>query len=263
MSNLSILIIDSDRGVSNDIAKMLVKQGGSAVMSTSIANAVGAFWGHKYDAIFLEILLPQISGIDGMDQLFRAFPNTPIIAATSGDRNVDGYDLLLKARQTGASFLQMKPLQLDALLDNFKDAAAMKAGASREHVMVVDDSAVCLKITRNMLQNAGYRVSSFLCMEDAFEAMVLLNIDAVLTDIFMPGIGGIEGVLMIRNWKSDVAVIAMSGGLGNEMDGASALKAASKMGADQELPKPFTPDQLISCISAAIQSSRSKRSNAA
>ena len=84
-------------------------------------------------------------------------------------------------------------------------------------------------------------------MELAFVDFSNMKIDGVITDIFMPGMGGIEGIITIRKRWPRVAIIAMSAGLcANTRE--DALKAASRIGADAVLSKPFTKDQLIETL---------------
>jgi CheY-like chemotaxis protein len=119
-------------------------------------------------------------------------------------------------------------------------------------VLVVDDSRVVLSIAKRALQNNGFKVSTRSSMEEAIEGVAALNVDCVVTDIFMPGMGGIEGVMMLRKLHPGLALVAMSGGLDGQMEANASLTAASKIGAGATLQKPFSDQKLVDAVQAAI-----------
>ena len=80
-------------------------------------------------------------------------------------------------------------------------------------------------------------------MEDALRDFDRIKFDLVVTDIFMAGMGGIEGIQRMREIRPDVKILATSAGY-SEMSPGAALKAAEKIGADAILPKPFALDEL-------------------
>lgn len=80
-------------------------------------------------------------------------------------------------------------------------------------------------------------------MEDALKEIEALRVDLIVTDIFMPGIGGIDGIQFLRTKAPDVPVIAMSGGW-DSLGPQEAIKAAVKVGARAGLAKPIQGDQL-------------------
>lgn len=80
-------------------------------------------------------------------------------------------------------------------------------------------------------------------MEDALKEIEALRVDLIVTDIFMPGIGGIDGIQFLKTKAPDVPVIAMSGGW-DSLGPQEAIKAAVKVGARAGLAKPIQGDQL-------------------
>jgi len=82
-----------------------------------------------------------------------------------------------------------------------------------------------------------------LTMEDALKEIKALKVDLIITDIFMPGIGGIEGIPFLKSKAPDIPIIAMSGGW-DKLLPEEAVKAAVKVGARGGLAKPIKGDQL-------------------
>ncbi len=101
-----------------------------------------------------------------------------------------------------------------------------------------------------MLSNHGYLPVIAEDIESVFSLDTPLH--AVIIDIFRPGIGGIEGIKLIREKHPDAKIIAMSGGFG-PMDKEQALKAAKQAGADAVLAKPFLPEELLKVVDHCLE----------
>jgi CheY-like chemotaxis protein len=112
---------------------------------------------------------------------------------------------------------------------------------SRATLLVVDDEEMVRRLAARMLVTLGYRV---LEAASGQEAVRLLQrgahrINAVLTDVAMPGIGGRElGETIARCW-SQVRVLYMSGFAEKRMLSQGALDPAVPF-----IQKPFTSEQL-------------------
>jgi CheY-like chemotaxis protein len=113
--------------------------------------------------------------------------------------------------------------------------------STRETLLVVDDEEMVRRLAARMLVTLGYRV---LEARSGQEAVRLLRrgahrIDAVLTDVAMPGIGGRElGETIGRCWPQ-IRVLYMSGFAANRMVTEGALDPSVPF-----IQKPFTSEQL-------------------
>jgi CheY-like chemotaxis protein len=90
------------------------------------------------------------------------------------------------------------------VLDHSKSAAP--------HMLVVDDSIVCLKIFSNILKSSGFRVSTCSSGQTTIE---LLRVephyfDIIVLDVFMPDLSGMVTSKRIREFNATVPVIVMS-----------------------------------------------------
>ena len=138
------------------------------------------------------------------------------------------------------------PKDLEVVLD---DSIVMRNERRRvPHILVIDDCRVVRKITTSALAKNTYRISEARSMEEAFERIDIAHVDIVLVDIFMPGMGGIEGISIIRKTWPNVQIIAISAGKENHFGGEEVLKAACHIGATQKLVKPFTADQVNAVV---------------
>lgn len=110
-------------------------------------------------------------------------------------------------------------------------------------VLVIEDSADLREYLRVALEAQEYEV---LTAAHGHEALAYLNghrVDAVVTDLFMPEMDGIETVATVRKLFPDVRVIAMSG-----RPGVDYLPVARELGVKHTLRKPFAIQELISAL---------------
>ncbi len=127
----------------------------------------------------------------------------------------------------------------------------------RKFILVIDDSSTIRTLVAEMLSQHGYQTLESETVELVLIDMERIKFDLVVIDIFMPGMGGIEGIARILEKWPDVKIIAISAGVG-EMDKEKALRAATIQGADVTLAKPFTEEELIGAIDELLSGSGSE-----
>ncbi len=103
------------------------------------------------------------------------------------------------------------------------------------HVMVVEDEPTCRHAVRIFLERAGAAVSPAASAEEALQLFKSRAFDAIITDIRLDGMDGIELLKNVRAQGSDIPVIVMTGHASMQ----SAISAL-KLGADDYLLKPIT-----------------------
>ena len=116
-----------------------------------------------------------------------------------------------------------------------------------ENILIVDDEKNYPTIIGEILQEEGY---TSLTASSGMEALDILNnelIDLVLTDVKMPGMGGIQLLEKIKEIKPDIPVIIMTAYGSVE----KAVEAMHK-GAYTFILKPFENQTLIAHIAKAI-----------
>ena len=116
---------------------------------------------------------------------------------------------------------------------------------ARNRVFIVDDDAIVRKTVSEMLENNGYLTVMAENMETVFSLNTPIN--TIIIDIFMPGLGGIEGIQRVREIWPDAKILAISGGW-KDMDKEKALEAAERVGADSILAKPFMEEDLLKAL---------------
>ncbi len=107
------------------------------------------------------------------------------------------------------------------------------------YILVVEDDKKTVEIIARALTTKSRQVSMTLSMEEGLLDLDDKPYDLVVADIFMAGMGGIEGIKRISEKYPDVKILATSAGY-SEMSPEAALMAAEKVGADAVLAKPFS-----------------------
>lgn len=114
-------------------------------------------------------------------------------------------------------------------------------------VLLVDDEAQVRKVLRAGLTAQGANVIDVQSGEEALEVLRNKTVDLVLLDMNMPGMGGLEACRAIRGgWDVPVIVVSVCD---TEREKIEVLDA----GADDFVPKPFSFDELMARVRAALR----------
>lgn len=111
-------------------------------------------------------------------------------------------------------------------------------------ILVVDDEVRILNFLKSKLKAAGYEVLTASNGREALEQFQVWEPDLIVLDVLMPAMGGFEMLKELRTF-SRVPVIILSA-KGADTDKIKGLS----LGADDYLPKPFNPDELVARIKA-------------
>jgi adenylate cyclase len=122
-------------------------------------------------------------------------------------------------------------------------------GSDGPSVLVVDDDEMNRLTLAGLLETAGYQTR---IAEDGYQALEALedhNFDAILLDILMPGIDGLEVLRQVkgdsRMWRTPVIVISA-------VDETSSIVRCLELGAEDFVSKPFDPVVLRARINAVL-----------
>ncbi len=122
------------------------------------------------------------------------------------------------------------------------------------HILVVDDDQAVRDSLARSLQYSGYEVST---ATDGLEALAKLSAirpDAVIMDVMMPRLDGLEATKMLRSTGNDVPILVLTArdAVGDRVDGLDA-------GADDYMVKPFALDELLARLRALTRRQRPER----
>jgi two-component system KDP operon response regulator KdpE len=122
---------------------------------------------------------------------------------------------------------------------------------SQGKVLIVDDEPSIRRAIRTTFGTLGFDIAEAVTGEQALPLLHSSNFDAVLLDVNMPGMGGLEACREIRRQFPRMAVLMLTV-RDHEDDKVEALDA----GADDYVTKPFPVRELIARVRAAVRRSQ-------
>ena len=107
------------------------------------------------------------------------------------------------------------------------------------HILVVDDDDGIRSLVKKFLNENNYLVTTADSAEDASEKIKIIKFDLIVLDIMMPGKNGLEFIEENKkNLDTPIILLTAKGEAKERIEGL-------EVGADDYLPKPFEPKELI------------------
>ena len=123
------------------------------------------------------------------------------------------------------------------------------------HLLVVDDDAELRELTQEYLRQQGFNVATVDSGESMDAYLSANDVDLLILDLMLPGEHGLSIAQRLKK-RADLPIIIVSA-QGDDVDRIVGLE----VGADDYLPKPFNPRELLARVRAVLR--RSSRSEAA
>lgn len=256
LRTVRVLGIDDNQTNRFVLSKMV--EGFGCRVETAVSGArglemlhVAAREGDPYQIVLLDMQMP---GMDG-EQTARAIKSDPlvkdvkIVILTSMGKRGDAARL----KALGCSAYLLKPVKqqmlYEALLEILNNNGGENAGlvtrhviaekrASGRRILLAEDNFINQKLAVVLLQKAGYFVDVVDNGQQAFEKAISGGYNAVLMDVQMPELDGLEATSRIRDWEAEnnrhIPIIAMTA---HAMKGDRERCLASGM--DDYLTKPI------------------------
>ena len=109
----------------------------------------------------------------------------------------------------------------------------------KAHILVVDDDDGIRDLVKEYLNQHEFLVTTAKSAEDAFEKVKIIKFDLIVLDIMMPGKSGLEFTKENKNKiNTPIILLTAKGEVSERVEGL-------EIGADDYLPKPFEPKELI------------------
>jgi len=263
---MSVLIVDDDP-VACEHAKLVLEKSGIA--SETVSSGREAIEMVKlrharqnpYNLILVDWQMPEMDGIETTREIRKIVGNeSAIIILTAYKWD----DILDEAVQAGVDSFIAKPLFASNLLEEFQDAvrrkstvtkhAEHKAELSGRKVLVAEDVQINAEILKMILQMRGIDcdvAENGKIAVDTFSSKPEGTYNAILMDMRMPEMDGLEATRAIRAMKRDdakkIPIIALTANAFDE-DVQRSLQA----GLNAHLSKPVKPEQLYQTLEELI-----------
>src|SRR6267142_3336209 len=132
---------------------------------------------------------------------------------------------------------------------------AMMANADLPQVLVIDDEMGPRESLR-MLLKPSYQVHTADSVEKGLQLLTEKKPDAIVLDIRMPGVTGIEGLRRIRQIDPHLSVIMLTG-----FGALETAKEAVRLGANDYISKPFDATEMREVIGRNVERTRVQRAS--
>lgn len=260
LKDMYILIVDDDSQVGSQAAAILGESGALTVWADSGRKAIDEVekalrCGHIYNLALIDYKMPGMDGLETTRQIRKIVgPETMIILLCAYDHT----EIEEEAYEAGADYLITKPVFKENLCNTLWKASMSvqdqeeeeNIGLSARHILLVEDNELNREIAKMILELDGAVVD---IAEDGRQAVdkFLQKSEgyyyAILMDIRMPVMDGIEATKMIRRYEEErdkkVPIIAMSANAFDEDQ-----RMAYEAGVDEYLIKPVESKQLYKAL---------------
>jgi DNA-binding response OmpR family regulator len=130
----------------------------------------------------------------------------------------------------------------------------------RKTVLIVDDDVDIRRLAESALKQEGFNVLQAESGENALEILRTTGVDAVILDVLLPGMGGLETLRHIRSDRALGCVpVIMLSVKSSEIDNVVGLE----LGADDYMGKPLRYHELISRVKSVLRRTRMEQAGTA
>ena len=120
------------------------------------------------------------------------------------------------------------------------------------HILVVDDDDGIRELVKKYLLENNFLITTANSAEDAKEKISIIKFDLIVLDIMMPGKSGLEFTSENKdNINTPIILLTAKGESNERVEGL-------EVGADDYLPKPFDPKELVLRIKNILNKTKSK-----
>jgi signal transduction histidine kinase/CheY-like chemotaxis protein len=254
------LVVDDNETNRRLMGALLGAWGVQTVLASGAEPAMAVLEDGRIDLAVLDMLMPDVDGLDLAAQIHGRLPDLPVVLASSVSQHDVAADPRWQAAGIGA--VVMKPIKASPL----HGALANVLGTSMEgpeegtaslldgelasthplRILLAEDNVVNQKLAIRLLEKLGYRANIAGNGLEAIEALELQPYDLLLSDVQMPEMDGLEATRRIlerwpegeRPWIVAMTAEAMSG------DRERCLEA----GMNDYLTKPIRVEELVAAI---------------
>ena len=131
------------------------------------------------------------------------------------------------------------------------DTAFTPHQTAARHILVVDDDERLRELLRRYLADQGFNVTLAADGTTMFEQKRLLNPDLIVLDVMMPGEDGMSLCRRVRASGDQTPIIMLTA----KAEDSSRIMGLD-LGADDYIPKPFNPRELLARINAVLRRGR-------
>jgi DNA-binding NtrC family response regulator len=143
---------------------------------------------------------------------------------------------IIECARIGVNALVARPFSIDDIMIKIEDALTN----GKRKVLIIDDDPGVLNLLRQVVELERFNTITAESAEAGVKVLDETKVDAVISDILLPGMSGVEFMKMNKNSHPNIPIILITG-----YAGRFDSKAAYEAGADGFFQKPFNNLELI------------------
>ncbi|MFC1990402.1 response regulator, partial [Chloroflexota bacterium] len=202
MEKTNILVVDDLRSMRITLGGILEDEGHNVVTVEDGYQAIEAVKKTHFDAIFMDIKMPGINGVQTFREVKKIDPKAAVVMMTA--YSVE--DLVKEALEEGAFAVVYKPFDIDKII-----ALIQELLGDKTLILVVDDQFGDRETLKVILEDKGYRVATAADGAEAVKMVKERHYDIIFLDIRLPDMNGVQTFEQVKEIDPDVAVIMMTG----------------------------------------------------
>ncbi|MGH7613354.1 MAG: PAS domain-containing hybrid sensor histidine kinase/response regulator, partial [Gemmatimonadales bacterium] len=189
-----VLVVEDDQHAGDLLAHYLSQAGYRVAHASTGAQALTLARSLKPEAITLDILLPGEDGLAILAQLKTSAEtkDIPVVVVSITEHRELGLSL-------GAVEWFVKPVQRDGFVKAVRRAVGVLPAGSTPTVLAVDDDPAAIELVTDLLTSQGFRVTAAHDGQQGITAALTQRPDAIVLDLIMPGLNGLEVVRRLRD----------------------------------------------------------------
>ncbi len=233
MGKTNILVVDDLRSIRLTLGAILEDAGHNVVTVENGYEAIEAARKAHFDAIFMDIKMPGINGVQTFREVKKVDPEAAVIMMTA--YSVE--DLVKEALEEGAYTIVYKPFDMDRII------AIIEELLEKTLVLVVDDQFADRETLKAILEDKGYRVATAKDGAEAIKMVKEKHYDIIFLDVKLPGMNGVQVFEQVKKIDPKAAVIMMTGYSVEDL-----VRRAVSQGAYTCIYKPFDMEKVIGLV---------------
>ena len=270
--DLRILVVD-DEEVAAEHAKLVLDEAGiKSDIALSGAEALNMLEvahtkQEHYNLVLLDWKMPEMDGIEVAKEIRKRYDNeTTVIILTSFNWD----EIMDEAFHVGVDSFLAKPLFASNVVDEFERIARKnnmslvkekkRADLSGKRILLAEDMEINAQIMKEVLAireiETEFAVNGKIAL-DMFAASDEFYYDAVLMDVRMPEMDGLEATSRIRKLgRKDATIVPIIAMTANAFD--EDVQRSLQVGMNAHLSKPVEPERLYQSLEELIYEAQSK-----
>jgi two-component system response regulator HydG len=232
---ISILIVDDDVDLGDSLSDILDTMGFNTTVARSGKEALNIIKAKKFDAIIIDIRMPQMNGVETLHLIKKQFPLISVVMITAYAED----ELIKQAEIDGALKVLSKPLDIDRLVKFLERLQSLKT------LLIVDDNKEFCDTLKEYVDKFGYDVVTAHNVCKGIEQYNKHKSQFLVIDIKLREDNGLEIVNAIRERGAKSAIILMSG---YAEEYQTLINSAINDKVDYFVEKPFEMYRIIEII---------------